>query len=307
MSEKDSSNKIPIILPFQRALFERMCAIARGCLNVDRSAFKSVRVRNAFLLLGRTGCGKTYLATALARELQVPLLSLSTSDWILLGGVNRGSTATWPAIFEFLERSMQARGAILYIDELDKCYHDTHWNAFLRSEIFSLCDTRIPLGLNDLDGAPISQSRLLKVAEYLRDKTLILAGAAFQHLWDQKSRSTMGFLPTHPDAGLPELPELAKTLPRELINRFSSEIFVLPELQKGDYQEMVKTMADTIPDIWRSRFLELGLARVDQAVSHQKGVRYVEEILLAAIVEERGNLANYVPPSAHCVQAEIES
>lgn len=299
MSETDTSNQ-PVILPFQKALFDRMCAVARGCLNVDRSSLKSIRIRSAFLLLGRTGSGKTFLARELARELQVPFLAISVSDWILLGGVNRGSAATWPAIFDFLERSMQARGAIIFVDELDKCHHDTHWNVFLRSEIFSLCDSRIPLGLNDLDGESISGSRLLVGGKYLANKTMILAGAAFQHLWDKQSRPTVGFLPTKPTGELPELPELAKTLPRELINRFSSEIFVLPELAKADYQEMVQTMADTIPDIWRARFLELGIARLDQAVTHQKGVRYVEEILLSAIVEERASLANYVSPPAPC-------
>lgn len=297
MSESETTSQKPVILPFQQSVFDRLCAVGRGCLNVDRSSFLSVKIRACFMLIGPTGSGKTFLARTLAEEMRVPFLSISISDWILLGSTNRGGAATWPVIFDFVERSKQARGAIIFIDELDKCCHESNWNAFLRSEIFSLCDSRIPLGINDSDHDRIEESRLVEAGKFLASKTMILAGAAFQDLWDQRSRPAMGFLPSAATGDLPELPDLAKVLPRELINRFSSEIFVLPELAEKDYRAMVETMADGIPDLWRQRFLALGLARLEQAVSHQKGARYLEEILLSAIVEERGSLANFVPLS----------
>lgn len=296
MSETDSTSNKTVILPFQQALFDRLCAVGRGCLNVDRSIITSLRLRTSFLLIGPSGSGKTFLARALAEEMQVPFLSLSVSDWILLGCANRGGSATWPAIFEFLERSKSARGAIIFVDELDKCHHDSNWNSFLRSEIFSLCDARVPSNTNDLEGELVGESRIQECGEFLANKTMILAGAAFQEIWDKRSSPTMGFNPSPRAGGLPELPDLIQTLPRELINRFSSEIFILPELVENDYRVMVETMADRIPALWRQRFLELGLARLDQAVSHQKGARYLEEILLAAIVAERSSLANYIPP-----------
>ena len=105
----------------------------------------------------------------------------------------------------------------------------------------------------------------------------------------------MGFVPSPAAAELPELPDLVGTLPRELINRFSSEIFVLPELTAPDYREMLDAMAGQVAEAWRPRFLELGRSRIDQAVRHKKGARFLEEVLLAAIVAERGSLANFVP------------
>ena len=234
--------------------------------------------------------------------MQVSGLTVAVSDWILLGTANRGGSATWPAIFDFVERSMHKHGAIIYIDELDKCSHDSNWNAFLRSEIFSLCDCRIPLGINDLDGEAVSQSRIDKVRDFLENKTMILAGAAFQGIWDNNARSTMGFLQSNSPVDPPELTDLAKTLPLELINRFSSEIFILPELTEADYHLMVETVAGQIPEIWCKKFLELGHAKIAKAVRHKKGARYMEEILLSAIVSERASLANFVPspaPSEH--------
>jgi len=41
--------------------------------------------------------------------------------------------------------------------------------------------------------------------------------------------------------------------------------------------------------------VDIGLSRLKQAVRHQKGVRFLEEVLLAAVVEERSSLANWVP------------
>jgi hypothetical protein len=229
--------------------------------------------------------------------MQVPFLSISVSDWILLGCSNRGGSATWPTIVEFIERSKQEPGAIIFIDELDKCYHDSNWNTFLRSEIFSLCDGSVQRNINDLDGDRISGSRIEAVREFLENKTMILAGAAFQDFWEAKSKPSMGFMPSHPSDDLPELPDLVKTLPRELVNRFSSEMFVMFDLTAKDYRQMLESAAGQVAETWRKRFLELGISRIEQAVRHKKGARFMQEVLLSAIVEERGSLVNFVPQS----------
>lgn len=226
----------------------------------------------------------------------MPFLSASVSDWLLLGSSNKVGASTWPIIFEFLEKHRKERGVIIFIDEIDKAYHDTHWNSFLRAEMFSLCDYRLPLGLNDSDNEVISSHRFKEVEDFLKYNTMIIAGAAFQGIWENQSAPQMGFVPSREEPAVPELCELAKHLPRELINRFSSEIFVLSKLTKHDYQIIIETMAEKIPDMWRSKFLELGISRLDQAVRDQKGARYAEEILLSAIVEERGCMANFITP-----------
>ena len=257
-----------------------------------------MKIKACFLLIGPSGCGKTFLARALADEMQVPFLSISVSDWILLGTSNRGGAATWPAIFDFVERSKHKQGAIIFVDELDKCSHDSNWNAFLRSEIFSLCDSRVPINLNDVNGDNIPESRIMTVRDFLENKTMILAGAAFQHLWEARSRRSIGFIPHDSPCDLPELPDLARTLPRELVNRFSSEIFVLPELMKDDYRKMLECTAGRIAETWRRRFLDLGHSRLDEAVRHKKGVRFMEEVLLAAIVKERVHLTSFIPQAS---------
>jgi hypothetical protein len=295
MSETINSIKHPVILPYQKPIFDRLCTIARACLYVDRKSITALKLRANFLLLGPTGTGKTFLAKEIARQAQVPFLAVSVSDWIILGGNTRGSSVTWPTIMSFIKKHKTKRGAIIFIDELDKCYHDSNWNAFLRSEIFSLCDSRTPLGLNDLDDDESDDANIDEVESFLAHKTMIIGGAAFQSIWEDQSAPALGFNPEPIPPTPPQLHDLVKHLPRELINRFSSEIFILPTLTKNDYRSMIETMAESISDIWRKRFLELGISRLDQAVKDKKGARYSEEILLAAIVEERSCMANWTP------------
>jgi DNA polymerase III delta prime subunit len=295
MSESPNPITKPVILPYQKSIYERLCAVARACLFVDRTLIGPIKLRANFMLIGPTGTGKSFLAKEIAKEMRVPFLSVSASDWIILGGNTRGSTVTWPNIVQFIKKSADKQGAIIFVDELCKVHHDSNWNAFLRTEIFSLCDGRVPLGVKDSEDDTLTNKEIEEIEFYLTNKTMIIGGAAFQGIWEERSAQPIGFNLCPEKATPPSLHELTKFLPRELINRFSSEIFVLPKLSKSDYLTMIETMAENISATWRQRFLELGRSRLDQAVLHQKGARYAEEILLAAIVAERSCMKNWKP------------
>jgi len=294
----------PLILPYQKPVFDRLCAVARACLYVDRRQFSALKFRACFWLIGPTGSGKSFLAKALAQEMDVPFLSISVSDWMILGASNRGSTTTWPSILSFINKHKQKQGAIIFVDELDKCRDESNWNSFLRTEIFSLCDSRIPPGIKDLDSDIISEHSIQEAETFLRNKTMIIGGSAFQDIWEERSSTGIGFNQTPQTTSLPELPDLARILPREFVNRFCSEMFILPKIQEKDYLDMVETMAVHVPELWRNRFIDLGLSRIDQALRHQKGARYLEEILLSAVVEERAHLVNFKPEQQVGLDAE---
>ena len=70
------------ILDHQRAAFDKLVAIGKACFAIDRRKL-TLRPRTNTLIIGPSGSGKTYLARELARELEVPLLHISISEWIL--------------------------------------------------------------------------------------------------------------------------------------------------------------------------------------------------------------------------------
>jgi len=158
-----------------------------------------------------------------------------------------------------------------------------------------LLDHRIPLGLNESDDEECMNTGKEEAQSMLANHTMIIGGAAFQGIWDRQTSPRLGFDPNPAVQESTELTDLVGFLPREMVNRFSSDLMILPRLTRNDYQTMIATLAEGVPDVWRKRFVEMGTARLDEAVCHQKGVRFAEEVLLAAIVAERASIIGRVP------------
>jgi hypothetical protein len=297
MPEEENPQKQNLILPHQKAAFERLAAIARVTFFVNRDMLP-IKLRTNVMITGPSGSGKTYLARRLAEDLEVPFLAIGASEWIPLGASSkRGSSSSWPIILDFLDKSSKMPGAVIFIDELDKLTSRdmTSWSTYLRSEIYGCLDKIIPTNLNDSDGDCISRQKIAVAQKFFTNNTLIIAAGAFQHLWDDRNQPAMGFLPPNRQAPNPDLNDLAKTIPREMANRFGSNLIVLPPLVENDYRQMLELTACSIPSVWRTRFLHLGLKRIPEACRLQQGPRFLEEIMLETIIEERSELVNFRP------------
>lgn len=289
---KNGDNEKRTILPHQRDAFNHLNAVARVCFSVNRESLP-VKLRTNCLIIGPSGSGKTYLARAVAEEMEVPFLSISISDWMLIGGTKRGALATWPGIYDFLCKCKNKGGAIIFIDEIDKLNNSSSYVSFLLTELYSLLDYRIPWNLADSEGDSIATSLIAEAQDILSTKTLLLAGGAFQHIWDTHIRPTMGFLNTEDPDELPDLLDLSTTLPRELVSRFRSRLTVLPRLVETDYHQMLEIVARKVPDVWRSRFHQLGHERISSACRLQQGPRFLEELMLDTILQERAALVTF--------------
>jgi len=300
-----------VVLDHQKAAFDKLLAVGRACFAINKHDLP-IRPRSNTLIVGPSGSGKSMLARAVSEEIigePKAFLGIGVADWILLGCTQRGAVPTWPMICRFLIKHANSEGVVIFLDEIDKIAGATSWESFLRTEIFLLLDNHIPFGIrsNDSDddddktGEPQINEKSLAIAQQtLATKTLILGAGAFQHLWDNRAKPSLGFGGQNAPQEPTNLNHLAATLPRELTNRFRAELVVLPQLVESDYRRMLQQVAESIPDALRHTFCKMGEQRIPEAVACCQGCRFVEELLLDVVIAEReGKLTNPEPCTPH--------
>lgn len=101
----------------------------------DHARVKAIggKMLRGILMLGPPGCGKTYLAKAIATESGVPFLSMSASEFVeMFVGVGASRVRQL-----FKQARMQADehgGCIIFIDEIDSIARKRQFNQFGGSE-----------------------------------------------------------------------------------------------------------------------------------------------------------------------------
>ena len=220
VSEKNSSHDPPkaLVLDHQKVAFEKLVAVATACFSMQRKLLP-VRPRTNSLIIGPSGSGKTFLAKAVADAVGAKFMSISTADWILLGAGNKGAVNTWPAIVKFLYENRSSPGVVIFLDEIDKLSGLSGWEMFLRSEIYVCLDLMIPSGLMD-DDSEFSCGELAAARDVLANRTMIIAAGAFQNIWEDRAKPSLGFGSHIKCEAAPSLSALAPFIPRELGNRF---------------------------------------------------------------------------------------
>jgi hypothetical protein len=289
----------PLIYPHQRAAFDRLCAITRAYIHTNFERLP-IQPRGNVFIIGPSGTGKTHLAQQVptGAGMDLAYLAVSVSEWIVMGSSQRGAPATWPTIWKFLHDATNREGCLIFLDELDKVGSlktQGEWVRYQIAEVFSLLDRRIPRNLNDPDGDRISDSKIAEAEAVLRNKTLILAGGAFQEIWEASAPIGFG---TVPGAAIPkpDLKRLSEHIPSELSRRFGSQLITLPPLQEADYLDMLEQILPSLPSHWRTRYEKLARVGIPEATRLCQGPRYFEELLLEVAVQERLEITSPVMP-----------
>jgi SpoVK/Ycf46/Vps4 family AAA+-type ATPase len=281
--ELPSSDLNPLIFEHQTAAFEKLVSAGRVCFSLLRENLP-IQPRTSSLIVGPTGTGKTFLANAVAASLGVHCKHLSVAEWMLIGTSSRGAARTWNSIFDFLVQAQNKRGAMIFLDEIDKLTGTSDWCQHLRMEVFRLLDRVVPPDLADSDDKKQPEALFTAVADVLKHKTFIVAAGAFQDFWDSLGNQVGGFA-GEPKADIPSSDRLSNHLARELINRFRADIVLLPSLGPRDYENILLAAADKMPESMQERFLSLGTERLFTAHANRQGVRFLEELVADVLGE----------------------
>lgn len=246
-----------------------------------------VQPRWASLLTGPTGTGKTAVAAMAAEAVGASMLRVSAPNWMPSGANNRSTRETISVIADHVARHDRT---ILFVDELDKLVDrtgDSSWKAYIRGELFDLIDGRWSAGLTlpetEDDQPDITIEQL---TAKLRDSVFVLAAGTFQSWFDDSgSRRAMGF-GAEIDPKTHELSAdiIAEKMPRELANRFNSQLIRLPELRPEDYHRIAREAENKLPERMQAAFRGEVAKRITGAIAAKKGVRFLEEAMMATLV-----------------------
>jgi len=281
----DNPTTHPLIYSYQQAAYDRLCAIANGFIHTDFTGLP-IKPRGNVFLVGPSGSGKTHLAQVVASSLGLACLPISVAEWIVMGANQRSAPSTWPTIYQFMQQLENEAGGIIFLDELDKIgalKSQGEWIRYQTTEVFFLLDRKFPKSLNDLEGDRLADEQITKAETTLKNKTLILAGGAFQEIWDSNS---IGFGASETDTLPPDLNRLTQYIPAELTRRFGSQMVILPRLQETDYHNMLARILPSLPQRWRGRYKMLARDGIPEATRLAQGPRYFEELLLEVAIHE---------------------
>ncbi len=274
--------------------------------------WRSLRLQPRFarLVVGPSGSGKTHVMRILADDIGVPLFSVGTTNWLPMGCSERGSRPTWLDIARFIRSN--CRG-IIFLDELDKLAYPTSWMTYIRVELFSCLDGKVPDNLrivhedDEEDEPPDFTLRVATTASALRKNFLVVGGGAFQSLWTAGKGSVgFGAIPDRPKCSLNHS-QIAAVIPVELGNRFASPVLSISTLVATDYEAMLACALRQLPQEFHEEVKKCAKQTLDQAVEHGLGCRWIEQLLLAASIRLRQSTLAKVANGSDIVEKPDET
>ena len=223
------------------------------------------------LVVGPSGSGKTHLAKRIAKVLNWRVLTLNMAGWVVLGA---RETPTWHTVGEWLSETHPDEPQMIILDEIDKVSGIDSWTRYLRAEVYSLVDGLVPPQVVP----PNIGSDTFRDAI---NQTLIIGCGAFQDAFETKPSAGFVSKTDYPTMSN----DFAKHLARELVNRFDSEIIILPHLDEKDYQRMVEETIPQLPEDIAGIAKKLAPKMIEDAVINKSGARFIENLISSSYLE----------------------
>ena len=255
-----------MIYAYQQPTFSKLVRTVAAYKRA-RECSMGVKPRFHRLLIGATGTGKSYLAGKVGRDLNWQVFEINMASWIVLGA---RQTPTWENLVVWLCNNA-GLPKIIVLDEIDKINGSDSWTRYLRAEIFDLLDGKVTQQTEKEDYD-------LSVAAKSLNETLIFGCGAFQDAFE--ASPSLGFK-SEPNKPLTSN-DISKHLPRELVNRFDSELLILPELTRKDYEKMLEDVRPNVPSAVYDHIEAMGAQQIELALDNKTSARFIENLVAQA-------------------------
>ena len=287
-----TNRNLNILSPQQQALLTRLLPVARIATSGCRQDLP-VQVMTNSLIIGPSGGGKTTLASKLGSVLDIPLLIINVSTWVVLSAKNE--PWTFSLICQWLA-SLQDGGGILVMDEICSLDSNSSWLSHVRLECQSILDGIIPLAARltrppsdevweTPPNEPPDSIQREVLAERLRSRVFIVACGAFQNAYRSNSRQ-IGFGSGTAQLQPPSREQIIESIEPELRQRFRNEVGWLPPLACSDYVKVSAQIANRISDTrTRNAWNRLAGPAIEEAVAGGLGMRIFEELMLSSLLD----------------------
>lgn len=122
------------------------------------------------------------------------------------------------------------------------------------------------------------------LSEKLRSTVFIVGAGTFQDFYEIQRSRPIEFNPSASDQCVgPTSEYIAQKLPRELTNRFNSQLLLLPGLAPSHYRIIAFEAEKSLPKWIALEFRRAAARRMEQAIAAKSGCRFVEEALMDAL------------------------
>jgi hypothetical protein len=231
-----------------------------------------------------------------AEATEASLLRISATGWMPAGAHQRSTRESIAVIAEHIAHHDRT---MFVIDEIDKLVDggnaagsggsstggsDT-WRSYVRGEIYDLTDGRWPSGLKPPEDQDYNDISIDFLTNKLREGVFILGIGTFQDWYDHSSvQRSVGFgAEVNPNRTEMTADVVAGRIPRELANRFNSDLIKLPDLQPGDYRQIALDAERKLPADLQQAFRTEVRKRIEGAIEAKKGVRFLEECIMQVL------------------------
>lgn len=282
-----------ILSPQQQSVINELIPIARIATSGVRSGMP-FPPRTHSIIIGPSGGGKSFLASSIGKQLDIPIMIINVSSWVVLSAKNEPWTLS--TICEFIYKS--PNGSVIVLDEADKVsYRSTDWGATIFCELLGLLDgvipqaTKLPIDMDDMSSWEFPQPNPPVLVERevlekrLRERVFIVGCGAWQNAWRSNSRQ-IGFPMGKSSIEPPSRDQIISSMEPELRQRFRSKACWLPPMSRSDYQSVSDSIVMSIPNPEVRRvWCALADATIEQAVADGLGMRVFEELMLTSMLE----------------------